>query len=285
MIVVEIPPPPAPTPWLAILREDAVSGDDWIYMLDPETGADTLLHVANVGPMSINSDQSAIVYNDEDADTWDIVDIRTGTTSTVFTCTAGCPDGASWSWTGDRIALLDPDDNTFVVVDTAGTVADTITLLFPPSFNTPIASATFDDLSWAPDGSEIAARCEPNGSAETICAVSMATDSVRVVRAIDLASDAKEVAWSPQGDWIAFVLNPDVGDPEIAIIRPDGSDEQSVATLGAYDDIGEPTWSPDGTQIAYECHPASGDPAICVVDVATGDTSELAIGSFPRWAN
>jgi Tol biopolymer transport system component len=81
------------------------------------------------------------------------------------------------------------------------------------------------------------------------------------------------------GKEIAFVV-PEPGGfygPQIAIVSADGSRRQLLVADNA---IYLPRESPDGTRIAY------GDGgSIYLVDVATGDTSGVAVGAQAEWVD
>lgn len=268
-----------PTPPLAFRREDDQSGDDWLYLLDPDTGVETLLLQANVGLFSMAPDQSRIVYNDEDVDAWNVLEFSTGAISTVFDgAESGSPETASWSPDLTQIVLEDFD--VIFTVDRADLSADTLNLILPIGFV--VGQFPFSEVTWSPDGTEIAFTCRSDevGVVRTICSVDLATDAVRYLRTQAAGTSAAEPAWSPDGEWVAFTN----GD-EILIIRPDGTDEQTVFLRGGYDDVTDPTWSPDGTQLAFECDDPITGIHICFGTVASGVVTESVLGKNPAWAN
>ena len=65
----------------------------------------------------------------------------------------------------------------------------------------------------------------------------------------------------------------------ICIANADGT---NLRALVSGPGLSRPKWSPDGTQIAYVAGDASGL-RVLVVDVATGETTFVAVGTAAEW--
>jgi dipeptidyl aminopeptidase/acylaminoacyl peptidase len=98
------------------------------------------------------------------------------------------------------------------------------------------------------------------------------------------AYQANGITWSPEGDRIAFAsARHDTwdldGEVDLWTVAAGGSSEPHRLTksVGA---VAAPAWSPDGGRIAFVRDPTPRDEPrherLCVIDVASGDTVELA---------
>jgi Tol biopolymer transport system component len=89
--------------------------------------------------------------------------------------------------------------------------------------------------------------------------------------------DAATGAFSPDGRSLVYV-DPSPGDwsSDVLLIADENGHNPRVLAHGS--EISFPKWSPDGTEIAY----VDSD-GIYVVDLATGETSRVAMGEFPEW--
>lgn len=166
------------------------------------------------------------------------------------------------------------------------------------------------DLSWSPDGSELAYSFGPNvwvlhvatGESREIftdcgpwslCELAWAPDGTTIAVAhqgvletiapdgthgttLSLDVDAALPTWSPDATRLAFTSGNEVV-TSLYIVRRDGSDltmiqqENSPSPFG----IWMPTWSPDGTRIAYlSSDDSSGNPAPVFVRVIHSDGSD-----------
>ena len=77
---------------------------------------------------------------------------------------------------------------------------------------------------------------------------------------------------------IAFIDHPvDFGGESIWVMKSDGTGARPIVEGGSY---AWPRVSPDGTRIAYE-----DTSSVMIVEIATGKTTDLGIGSEPNWVD
>jgi len=90
-----------------------------------------------------------------------------------------------------------------------------------------------------------------------------------------------EHTWSADGTQLAFSRFSETGTSSIYVASADGTDARLLVG-----DAASPAWSPDGTRLAYlNTDPFGGGSALTIVDIATGDSVELAEGATgPRWS-
>jgi Tol biopolymer transport system component len=109
-----------------------------------------------------------------------------------------------------------------------------------------------------------------------------ADGSLRQITGVSGDLGASFPVWSPDGSQIAFG-GPKLGESttfgQLGIVNADGTGERQIGQ-GQF-----PQWSPDGSRIAFnEVDDVTGtDLSMYVVDVASGETTDLGIGYFPRW--
>jgi hypothetical protein len=101
--------------------------------------------------------------------------------------------------------------------------------------------------SWSPDGSQMAAVLERDGSPDIWIVNLDGSEAVNLTQ--DEAGDHSP-AWSPDGEWIAFASVRDALYWELYLMRTDGSE---VRRLTWWEDASDlwPSWSPDGTRLAF----------------------------------
>ncbi|MEZ5100413.1 MAG: hypothetical protein R3C15_11560 [Thermoleophilia bacterium] len=171
----------------------------------------------------------------------DVLDVETGRIRTVATTPALFPSGVWWSPTGTGFAYLSKQRGRTQLryVDLA---AGTRRLL---------ATALVLDVSFAPDGSRLAAHVFTEDAASVLVL------PVTGGAAYGLAADAIAPAWSPDGDKVAF-LRPDVDDETYAlhVVAPDGSDDRTLAT-GLLGGRAMLVWTPDSAEVVAPRAPTS----------------------------
>jgi Tol biopolymer transport system component len=145
----------------------------------------------------------------------------------------------AWSPNGRSIAFIDGEQNSLWLVRPDGTG---LRRLISGS------SLASDDLSWSPDGKNIAITSlgpyTKAKAAESCDGMRIYIFSVHGLYARKLrgtAASCDGVAWSPRGNEIAF------GNGGIWIVRPDGSGRRQLTFSG----WGWLRWSPSGKQIAF----------------------------------
>jgi len=94
-------------------------------------------------------------------------------------------------------------------------------------------------------------------------------------KSVLLVDDAFEGTLSPDGSTLAVGC----GNRLVCIAHADGTNLRVVVRSRSFG----PKWSPDGTRIAYINYEKSPNDSVFVVDVATGETTFVAEGTWPEW--
>lgn len=150
--------------------------------------------------------------------------------------------GPVWSPDGAQIAFIrknttaEPVDATAVFVMAAdGTDQHQIT---PWELRA-------DDLAWAPDGSRLSFRSEPDGAAPFIgdlyTVAPEGTDLTNLTHA-EPGTMTLGSSWSPDSQWIVFGASGVDDLPDLYVIRRDGSDLAPLTRTPVWDSA--PDWSP-----------------------------------------
>lgn len=155
---------------------------------------------------------------------------------------------ASWSPDGSRLATIveepgSPTRYTVVVSDADG--SDPVTVF--ETQDEGLVGPEVVNLSWAPNGDQIAVASRAAGIGRTIVIV----DAIGGARPSVLDGIWQSVSWSPDGERLLAIGFPR-GRPErfdLYTMRPDGSDLVQLTD----DESGEhdASWSPDGTSIVF----------------------------------
>ena len=185
------------------------------------------------------------------------------------------PNGPSWSPDGSLLVYQglarDPNVGDLFVVDLSTDEVRRITDLEPRT------AWWWYRPSFTPDGETILfhfPRPSDAGSRWDLWSVPVAGGEPTLVR-----RDAAEGVYAPDGRTLAFLDAPRVEDDDgwsssLWLADADGSDPRLLVD----GDIHSIRWSPDGTRIAF-----SGGREILVVDVATGESSNVADGGIADW--
>lgn len=171
----------------------------------------------------------------------DVLDVETGRLRTVATTPVVFPSGVWWSPSGTGFAYLTAQGKRHQLVY-ADLAAGTRRVL---------ATALVLDVSFAPDGSRLAAHVFANEGA------SIAILPVTGGAAYRLAPDAIAPAWSPDGASIAF-LRPelDTDTYDLHVVAADGSDDRTLAT-GLLGGRAALVWTPDSAEVVAPRAPSS----------------------------
>ena len=109
-----------------------------------------------------------------------------------------------------------------------------------------IGEASFWDVSWSPDGEEMAVT---KGDVDGIRVYLMNADGSGLRRLVGIQSAAP--SWSPDGSLIAFEGNPMDREPD-GIYRVDVRTGATTLLVAAPETLNQsPAWSPDGSRIAF----------------------------------
>jgi dipeptidyl aminopeptidase/acylaminoacyl peptidase len=198
----------------------------------------------------------------------------------------GCLDVPAWSPNGKQIAVLEgkfvPHRLSTVHVAVMRpdgshrhSLVATTSFLYTEGFLT-----SPDQLSWSPDGKQIAYDGAGPGGADI--GVVDVDGSGQV-----LLGQGASPAWSPDGTKIAFERQSVTGSG-IFVMNPDGSGVHELASFAPDRAMGPGVaWSPDGTRIAF----SMGDPPLgWQIQVMNADGSNIhalangVLGDMPSWS-
>lgn len=175
------------------------------------------------------------------------LDVATGDVA-ALSADGGSVHWAAWSPDGSRIAYIVEEPGpryAIVVADADG--SDPVKIV--EEEDTGAVGSDLIDLSWSPDGSQIAysGRVVKDGVARRTILIVDADGSEDPVALDGLWVS---VAWSPDGGRLLLSGFPS-DDPQFDLytVRPDGSELEQLTD----DEVAEhePSWSPDGTRIVF----------------------------------
>jgi Tol biopolymer transport system component len=250
------------------------AGSSEALLLDLRTGDTTLLPEALRGAddYQVSPDGTMFAYTRSDrlyvadVDGAGVHEVPTGALE---------PNGPSWSPNGSLLVYQgiarDPNVGDLFVVDLSTDEVRRITDLEPRT------AWWWYKPSFTPDGETILfhfPRPSDAGTRWDLWSVPVAGGEPTLVR-----RDAAEGVYAPDGRTLAYLDAPRVEDDEgwtssLWLADMDGSDPRLLVD-GDFHSI---RWSPDGTKIAF-----SGGKEILVVDVATGESSNVADGGIADW--
>ncbi len=210
---------------------------------------EALLHVPHVDPYSgfdVSPDGNTVAFSWNRIGRWEIYEVALDGSSGPLQVTQGgggkfapryAPDGA-------RIAyVLDVDGSEALdacIYDRQSQVHTNLTLDLP--------GALQPNLSWCPDGSQLAFISDRSGRFDTYVALA---DGGAPRPVLALPYSDWDVRWSPDGRHLAVVAATTGQDHGVFIVPSDGGEPFQLAVPGGPINAREPEWAPDGSRLAF----------------------------------
>jgi hypothetical protein len=137
-------------------------------------------------------------------------------------------------------------------------------------------------ISWSPDGSQIAFAGEQDGVATIFVGNG---DGSGVAPITDQLAQRDLPSWSPDGNWIAYrATEPDGLRRHLEMTRPDGSEVQQVTTVIAEDaNLSRLDWSPINDSLSYAMNVGFGTQSRAVIDLRFTHTNEPWSDGIGGW--
>jgi WD40-like Beta Propeller Repeat len=133
-------------------------------------------------------------------------------------------------------------------------------------------------LTWAPDGSRLAAEIQRGRDSPVVISIDLATGKQQVL------AQGFNPRWSPDGAWLAYY---GASAKECMLVRPNGDGGKTIASLRGSDRFGwgSPVWSPDSSRLLANIT-KDDSPLLDVVevDLTTGRQTTKLRNSLPVFA-
>jgi len=173
----------------------------------------------------------------------------------------GAIGGASWSGTGDTLALA---------TDAAGQWQVVVVGAFTAGYLDPTSHDDQFEPALSPDGKTVVLVDQPYGGRMHL-ALYNTGGGVAKGLLTDASSDAREPHWSPDGKQIAFSSNR-LGSWNAYVMNADGSGVRAVAPTPSNQHVTD--WSPDGKSLLVTGD-AAGNQDVYLLDAASGAAKQL----------
>jgi WD40 repeat protein len=189
------------------------------------------------------------------------------------------PDGAAIAYTSGGYTSEDGNVSNIFVLDLATGETSQVTNEKPTTETCcgPVGAAY---PQFSPDGASIVYWVNRGVDERSACWPCYGVRIVPVTggKSVLLVDDAIPGTLSPDGSTLAVGCG-DWIDRGLCIANADGTNPRVLVGGSAFG----PTWSPDGTRIAYINLENEPNGRVFVVDVATGETTFVAEGTWPEW--
>ena len=142
-----------------------------------------------------------------------------------------------------------------------------------------ILESDVPQISWAPDGTQIAFAARVDGVATILVAASDA--SRPPVPITDSSADRDLPTWSPDGDWIGFrEKDPDGIRTRLRRASPDGTNVGEITQVIAADAyVSKPRWIADNSSTSYWYNAGFGNDTSAYIDLGATHQQQPWIGS------